>query len=319
MKFRTILGAALLALADIHGANAAECGPLRIVNKVQMQRIGPRDLIPLSINDSALLFLFDTGGVTTMIGRERAEELKLPVRQGNLEFYDLTGNISRDQATVSQFTLGAMHGKDFNFPVAPMTGLDGIFSLNFMLPYDVDVDFGTDILNFFDKDHCEGGVLYWKAPAVAVLPITVQNGHMTIPATLDGRTYKALIDTGADRSTLRTDIAQRAYDLEMGSPDTPQSDILNGDKDLKVYSHVFKSLTFGDINVSNPHITIIPDAMNRKGDTAQQTGKRSRLVRDEIVGPEMLIGMNVLRHLHIYMAFGERKMYISPASAPGTQ
>src|SRR3569833_1029012 len=102
MKFRTILGAALLALADIHGANAAECGPLRIVNKVQMQRIGPRDLIPLSINDSALLFLFDTGGVTTMIGRERAEELKLPVRQGNLEFYDLTGNISRDQATVSQ-------------------------------------------------------------------------------------------------------------------------------------------------------------------------------------------------------------------------
>jgi predicted aspartyl protease len=310
---------AILFAALSSSAIAAEgCGPLRIVNKVQMQRIGPRDIIPLKINDSDQQFLFDTGGVTTMIGRKTAEELKLPIRQGDVEFYDATGNRSRDQATVSQFTLGYLRGKDFIFPVAPMERLSGIFSLNFMLPYDVDVDFGTDMLNFFDKDHCPGGVLYWKASAVAVLPITLEDGHLTVPATLDGRTYKAIIDTGADDSTLRMDIAQRSYDLVMGSPDTPESDILNGEKDLKVYSHIFKSLTFGDITVNNPHMSIIPDAVKRKGDTAQQTGNRARLVRDEIVGPEMIIGMNVLRRLHIYMAFGERKMYISPASAPQT-
>ena len=65
-------------------------------------------------------------------------------------------------------------------------------------------------------------------------------------------------------------------------------------------------------------MTIIPDAVNRHGDTAEQTGNRARLVKDDIVGPEMLIGMNILRHLHLYMAFRERKMYISclsPAAA----
>src|SRR5262249_41517930 len=167
---------------------------------------GTRDLIPLQINGSELKFLFDSGGVTTMIDRKAAEELKLPIRQGNMEFYDVTGNISRDQVSVSEFTLGYMRGKDFTFPVSPMGGHSGIFSLNFMLPYDVDVDFGNDMLNFFAKDHCPGGVLYWKASAVAVLPITVQDGHMTIPVTLGGQTFKAIIDTGAFDSTLRMDI-----------------------------------------------------------------------------------------------------------------
>src|SRR5258708_4892054 len=121
---------------------------------------------------------------------------------------------------------------------------------------------------------------------------------MTVPVTLDGHEFTAIIDTGATRSTLRMDIAQHSYDLKMGTEDTPEAGVLNGDKDLKTYMHIFKSLTFGDISVSNAHLTIIPDVMKRNGDTAQQIGNRSRLVRDDIVGPPMLIGMNVLRQLH---------------------
>ena len=33
----------------------------------------------------------------------------------------------------------------------------------------------------------------------------------------------------------------------------------------------------------------------------------------------MLIGMNVLRHLHIYIAYKEQKIYITPAGAPAAQ
>lgn len=318
MKFAAILGTWLCLIGAAH---AADCGPLKMVNKVQMQREdgGRRDTIPVRINGTDLHFLFDTGGVTTMIGRETAQSLKLPIRQGDMEFYDLTGNISRDQASVAEFILGRLRGKDVTFPLSPMPHEEGIFSLNFMLGYDVDVDFGNDVMNFFDKDHCDGGVLYWKASAVAVVPIVIRDGAITVPVTLDGQTFKAVIDTGASYSTLRMDIAQRNFKLEMGGPDTPQEGFLNGDESLKIYSHIFKSLSFGDIQVSHPHIGIIPDAVNRNGDRSQKTANRARRVRDDIVGPEMLIGMNVLRHLHIYMAFGERKMYISPASAPGSQ
>ena len=30
----------------------------------------------------------------------------------------------------------------------------------------------------------------------------------------------------------------------------------------------------------------------------------------------MLLGMNVLRHFHIYIAFKEKKLYITPAGVP---
>ena len=48
----------------------------------------------------------------------------------------------------------------------------GLFSLNYMLLYDMDVDFGSDKLRFFAQDHCPGGKLYWKAPgAVGTVPL----------------------------------------------------------------------------------------------------------------------------------------------------
>ncbi len=316
MKLHAVLASVLLILAGFHTARAAECGALQMVNTAQMTRSpgDNRDMIPVQINGKDLCFLFDTGGLTTMIGKGVAQDMKLPIMQGGLELYDLLGNISRDQASISQFALGRLHGTDKTFPVLPGSGIDGIISLNFMLPYDIDVDFGNDKLNFFSQDHCDGRVVYWTASAVAVLPITIRQSHMTVPVILDGHEWSAIIDTGASSSTLRMDIAEHSYDLKMGTEDTPETGILNGDKDLKTYRHIFKTLTFGDISVGNARMTIIPDVVKRHGDTAQQVGNRARLVKDEIVGPPMLIGMNVLRQLHIYMAFGERKMYISPAS-----
>jgi hypothetical protein len=150
-----------MALA-IATAQAADCGPLQMVNTVQMIRApgSNRDMIPVQINGKDLSFLFDTGGLTTMIGRSVALDMKLPIMQGNMEIYDLLGNISRDQASISQFTLGRLHGTDKTFPVFSDKGIDGIISLNFMLPYDIEVDFGSDQLNFFSQDHCDGRVVY---------------------------------------------------------------------------------------------------------------------------------------------------------------
>jgi hypothetical protein len=56
--------------------------------------------------------------------------------------------------------------------------------------------------------------------------------------------------------------------------------------------------------------------MNRNGDRSQQTASRALQVRDDITEPEAILGMSILRKLHIYFAFGEGHMYISPASAP---
>lgn len=37
---------------------------------------------------------------------------------------------------------------------------------------------------------------------------------------------------------------------------------------------------------------------------------------EDVFDPDMIIGMEVLRHLHVYYAVNEQKLYITPASGP---
>lgn len=302
-------------------ARAADCGSLRMVNAVQMERRGSDvDLVPISINGVEQKFVFDTGGFTTSIAKEAAEKLKLRIQYTNMEMINVSGGSMAGRALIDQFAIGRLHGEKTNFPIVPFKGIDGIFSLNFMRPYDVDVDFGTDKLNFFSQDHCPGGVVYWKSDVVEAIPFTVEDGHIYIPVMLDGHRVNAMVDTGATRTTLRMDLAKSVYNLTLGDSATPQLE--RGEdpdpKSPKRYGHVFKTLSFGAIDVNNPATMILEDVWKRDAGSAQLVWNRARTEQDITnLLPELILGMNVMRKLHIYFAFGENKMYISPASVAG--
>jgi hypothetical protein len=118
--------------------------------------------------------------------------------------------------------------------------------------------------------------------------------------TLDGQQIKGLLDTGANGTALRKDIAEQRFGLVMGDAGTPVNGDLNGDVSLKTYSHLFKSLSFGDVTVANPRLTIIPNAAGRNADRTPLVADRAKTERDLINGPELTIGMDVLRRLRLY-------------------
>jgi predicted aspartyl protease len=322
---RCYLKIAALGVLLPGAAQAADCTALKIVDRIQMVRTtsgADEDLLPVLINGQPQKFLFDTGGERTQISRAAATALNLPIMQGNFEMMDVTGKVSRDAASAQAFQLGRMRGKDVSMPINPgLQGraFDGIVALEVLRTSDIDVDFGTDTMNMFSTDHCDGAVVYWKAPAVAVVPIVWHGYHMSIPVTLDGHEVRAYIDTGASNTALFMDTAKGVYNLTMGDADTPETGKLNGDEMLKTYGHVFKSLSFGSITVNNPHINIIPKAMGRDLSRAQLVSSRAKTEKDLIDVPDLIIGMNVLRKLHIYIAMKENKMYITDASAPAAQ
>ena len=167
------------------------------------------------------------------------------------------------------------------------------------------MDFGTDTLNMFSQNHCPGAVQYWTAPAIAVIPITMDGNHVTVPVTLDGHQEMAIIDTGSITTTLDEPEEESLFHLTLGGSDTPKSTDLNGNTSLKTYTHVFTNLSFGDVAVSNPKVTILPPLPNKFGGRALAPEQQ-----------KMLVGMDVLRKLHVYFAFGEKKMYVSQASVP---
>ena len=298
---------------------SAECGPLKLINQVQLQPMkeGGRDLIPVSINGVEKLFILDTGTGITTVSRTVADELKLPVRQGDYTLYDMAGNISRDQAAVKEFAFGRARLNDTFLPVLSMSV--GLFGVDFLKAYDTDLDFGSDTLRVFSPDHCPGGVLYWQAPATGVVPIRVDDNTITVLVTLDGHEIHAIIDTGASQTTMSQDIARSVFGLTLGAPGVDEVRDIPGAPGYKVYAHTFTSLSFGDIQVNNPRVNLMPDLMGRNEERQQLAGNRARTEKDLIKMPELIIGMNVLRKLHVYMAFKEGRLYVSPASVAGTQ
>jgi predicted aspartyl protease len=311
--------AALTALLPSNVYASDTCGPLKPLNQVQMTRNGFADLVPVTINGVPKNFLFDTGGYYTQVSRPVADALELPILQGKNQMSDITGRVSHDQASVREFVVGNMHSTDLDFPISPTSlPIDGVFALDHWTTFDLDVDFGTDMLNIFSQDHCPGGGQYWTAPAMAVFPITMKGFHIYIPVTLDGHELLAAIDTGENYTSLTTDDAKPLFSLDLGSEETPEAGGVNGNTSLKVYTHIFNSLALGDIAVNNPKIAIVPNVASNNANLSPLVGEPAKTETEPVNRPDLIIGMDVLRQLHVYFAFGENKMYASMASAPPT-
>jgi predicted aspartyl protease len=270
-------------------------------------------LVPVTINGTQKQFLLDTGGAITQISPAAVKELNLPLRDTGIKLLDLYGNASSGAAKIDDFAVGRLHAREQVFPISTFdsTLVAGIFAADFMGEYDVELDFAGGKMNYFSRDHCEGKVVYWPAAAIAAVPITFVDQHLHLDVTLDGRHIKAMIDTGAPNTTLTIDEARRVFGI------TPEG-AADLDKNGGAFEHVFQKLSFEGLEVGNPHISIIPDKIGSKDpNNGFVTGTRTQKVDDrDASAPTMLIGMNILSKLHLYVAFRENKIYITPASVP---
>lgn len=326
-KLPLIAGALVSALA-VTPALAAEpppaCGPLKLFNEVQLQSLddGLRPMIPVRVNGHDELFIFDTGNGVTAISQLAAKDLGIATgNDGQHLSADAYGNVSSLFAKVDQFEFGKRKHGAVRMPVWPQTNtqMRGSFGLDFMLHYDADIDFGTGRFRVFERDHCPGQVVYWQTQAVGVVPITIAASHLMVPVELDGHKLDAIIDTGSEYSVMPRQIAQDVFGLTEGAPGTEfVSELSDGKRTVqkKSFVHTFASLNFGDIQSKNTRILVKPDFISTDNPFLSHYEIYQRKM-DGFRMPDLIIGMNVLRRLHIYMAFGESRLYVSPASAPG--
>lgn len=322
MKRHLILAA--IALACASQAHAAECGPLKLVNTVPTTLRGPRVLLPVKLNGTEETFLLDTGGVATQVSAQTAADLKLPVVEMDMKMLDLYGHASTRGVRVENFTLGRLQDHGTYMPIWPSPdlgvseGFSGLLAADYMGRYDIEFDFTGGKMNYFLGDHCDGKVVYWPAAAVAVVPMTFrEDHHLRIPVVLNDHTFNAIIDTGAPTSTIMASEAKRVFGLDGPAPGDP---VHPGDGP-QPFEHTFDSMSFEGVAIGHPHLIVIPNLVGRKdANNGYVTGSRTKRVDDlDANTPPILIGMNVLSKLHLYVAFGEGKIYVTPASAPAAQ
>ncbi len=160
-------------------------------------------------------------------------------------------------------------------------------------------------------------MIYWPANVAAVVPTTIEGGHVTVPVTVDGHDFTAMIDTGASTSTMRLDNARVAFGL---TPDSARhmkaAGHIGNDETALIYEHPFKTLTFEGVTVNNPKIRILTDIMGKNADHRPQIGSYAKSVSDDVKLPAIIIGMDVLRRLRVYFALTERRLYLTDAGTP---
>jgi hypothetical protein len=334
---------------------AQQCGALREVASLEMTALsdGTRVSVPLTINGKQVNLEVGTGAGMSSLTAAAAATLGIKLRDAvGTRLVDQDGTAIRHYYLADDFQLGPLAARKIPFMQgndAVDARLSGTLGPDLMVRYDVEMDFSEQRLTYFSQDHCPGHILHWSSDAVTQVPIHITARARDYPPPainpaaaglssdfvnllmsfgspilgtdirtrimLDGREFTANIDTGLDISAINSEAAQAYFNVPLDNP--PANTPLKGSgapvqtgagtEAVTVTGyrrqHRFHALTFGGVTVSNPLFVLKPNPAD-----AHRVGSPSP--------PDITIGMNVLRKLHLYFAFGERMLYVS---APGPE
>jgi hypothetical protein len=87
----------------------------------------------------------------------------------------------------------------------------------------------------------------------------------------------------------------------------------SGEQTITAYGHRFDTLTFEGVTVKNLRIYLMPDQMASSRGPFRSPWLRLPRAASQTGLPDMILGMDVLRHLHVYFATKEERLYISEA------
>ncbi|HEY1632031.1 MAG TPA: retropepsin-like aspartic protease [Rhizomicrobium sp.] len=274
--------------------------------------------IPITIADKPFIVMVDTGAPLGILDADVADQIGLKRQKmpGRYEFYSLSGEGPTQFAVVPSLKLGQSEAHYTDFLIATFTGrpdnLAGTIGADLLKNFDVEFDFENQKINLFSQDHCEGSVVYW-APFFNTAHAEInKDGHIVIKATLDGQPVDAIIDTGSPVSLVNETVSEKLLGIGLDSPGVET--IGSGPDAMQRYE--FKSLAFAGITVPGPRIVIAPDAMAEQSRKELTAHKMQGYHGNDIMhAPQLILGLDVLRRLHLYIAYKEKKVYLTAADA----
>jgi predicted aspartyl protease len=311
---RTILGIVLIAAVSFGVAMAEDCPPLSRQTSLPLTLdASGRVNVPIVVNGHDLTVTVDTGAYYSMLSQNTVDQLGLQVGKMPASMMAIFGGIQLKQVAVADdVKIGRLQGGKSEFVVAPdklfHSSVNGLLGAAILGAFDADFDFAGGKLNLVSQKHCDGTVVYWtKSAPFAVIPFDTntfaamlqksKHPKIVVHVQLDGKDVTAIVDTGSSRSNLSLETAETLFGLSESSL-TPVRGSVNNTIN-KIYFQKFKQLGFGSIEINNPSFMLISDTDSKLPAAA----------------PKMLIGMDILRHLHLYIAYREQKLYVTDASA----
>jgi hypothetical protein len=244
---------------------------------------------------------------------------------GSVSVYDVrdkTGSGgAQTRVRITSFTIGGATGQHLMFLVANDAEMgksepyDGLLTGDFFKQYDIELDFGGHQINYLTPTRCTdpNQVALWPHSAVAVIPITMVDGKISVPVSVQGHQITAVIDTSSSRTVMRRDIAELIVGLKADTPEMPPVSGLSDGKGQPVYGHTFSQISFpGGVAANNVPTLILTNSLTHEISSKMVLGSWARSTDANI--PDLTLGMDVLHQLHLYVVYGQKNLYVTSAA-----
>jgi predicted aspartyl protease len=342
---------ALLGLSGT--ASAATCTLPLLAASADLKPLPGNDLMTVSVevNGTPKQFLLDVGTNPTEISQAAVTQLGLPQATkttedisasgasmkggslaaltngglGNVSVYDVrdkTGSAgAQTRVRITSFTIGRATGQHLLFLIANDAEMgksepyDGLLTGDFFKQYDIELDFGGHQINYLTPTRCTdpNQVVFWPHSAVAVIPMTMADGKISVPVSIQGHQVNAVIDTSSSRTVMRRDIAELIVGLKADTPDMMPVSGLSDGKGQAAYGHTFSQISFpGGVAANNVPTLILTNSLTHEISSRMVLGSWARSTDANI--PDLTLGMDVLHQLHLYVVYGQKNLYVTDAA-----
>jgi predicted aspartyl protease len=281
-------------------AVAGDCDPLPILSVAMHTDSEGGVYVPMTISGRSVNMLIDTMSIDSMLTRSTVHALGLnPVSLGNDYLVMFGGEKITHYATAHGIDFGGLKTASMNFLIMPdgrmPPDIGGTFAPDILRAYDDELDFAGGRLTLYAPMHCPGVPSTFAQAPAALDFVFDDDDHIALPVDLDGKSLLPRLDTGASQSLMSLEAAAEIFEFDGTSPLLKPGT----DPDLggRIYRYPFRALSFGGIRIDNPDIVLVPDGQSRFPG-----------------GHRFVLGMNILRQLRLYIAYGEKKLYIARRS-----
>ena len=317
-KAGRVIGALTLATAMLSPAAIAECR-IQQIAEIKVRIENSRPLIEGEINGKSVLMLADTGAQSSTIVRSKSNELGLkPLAVPGMRFQGVGGGSAASFVTVDKVSFGGMASGGFKMFVTGEGEVDAdpnapaaVIGADFLGQADVEFDLPNKIIRLLRISGCsEGQAVYWNKPyAVTPLAGVLKGAQFEVDVAINGKTVRALLDSGAVRSVLTVEGAATAG-IEAQSAAGPQFHGLGG-------------LT-GQANLAQLDSFAIDTEVVRNAQlpVADLFGANKKVTlgswapRYQMDFPEMLLGGDFFLSHRILVARSEKRVYLTYSGGP---
>jgi hypothetical protein len=176
---------------------------------------------------------------------------------------------------------------------------------------DFELDLGRKKLVLYAQSHCSGRGSFWTASAKAIPIHHGKLGTLYFPMELQGKRLETTISTSRDISSLELAISRQLYGLDEHSPGVESRPDRDGT--LRSYFRATK-ITSGELELTDVDLHLQPtwDVCKVILDQAPDHAAGLDGCWDRY---PLVLGLDVLKKLHLYFATKENVLYISKSDA----